>query len=331
MKHAIQLVSDCVAAGYGKIHLDASMRCADDDPELPLPIEVSAARTAQLCQASERAASDLDLQPFYIIGSEVPTPGGEGGSAKAQVTHTDNVAETIRITQKAFANLGLEAAWERVVGVVVQPGVEFYDQDVLAYDPDQAADLSRFILKFPALVYEAHSTDYQTGKALGQMVQGHFAILKVGPELTHAFREMIFALEGIEGEMACFESRIQPSRVSEIIDQVMLEKPEYWSGYYSGSSAEQAFARKFSYLDRVRYYWDQPRIKQAVDQLLANLVPGRIPPGLVSQYLPRQYQRICEGSLSHDPADWIDDQLALILDKYYRATTPGGTENQAAK
>lgn len=51
------------------------------------------------------------------------------------------------------------------------------------------------------MVYEAHSTDYQTRTAYWELVRDHFAILKVGPALTFALREAIFALAQIEQEL----------------------------------------------------------------------------------------------------------------------------------
>lgn len=44
------------------------------------------------------------------------------------------------------------------------------------------------------LVFEAHSTDYQTKEAYKQLVHDHFAILKVGPALTFAMRGFIRTL-----------------------------------------------------------------------------------------------------------------------------------------
>jgi D-tagatose-1,6-bisphosphate aldolase subunit GatZ/KbaZ len=96
-----------------------------------------------------------------VIGTEVPVPGGakvfEEGVA---VTTVNGVEETVAVTRAAFRAVGLEAAWERVRAVVVQPGVEFGDEFVLAYRPEAARDLTRWIEAAPGLVYEAHSTDY---------------------------------------------------------------------------------------------------------------------------------------------------------------------------
>ena len=60
MERATGLVRDCVAAGYQKLHLDASMRCADDPggPGGPLADQTAMARTVQLCKTAEDARAD---------------------------------------------------------------------------------------------------------------------------------------------------------------------------------------------------------------------------------------------------------------------------------
>jgi len=113
--------------------------------------------------------------------------------------HT-NLARTIAITKEAFAARGLHQAWERVIAVVVQPGVEFGNATVIPYDASRTKKLAAFAAAQGGRVYEAHSTDYQTPGALKEMVRDHFAILKVGPWMTFAYREAVFALEAVEKE-----------------------------------------------------------------------------------------------------------------------------------
>ena len=87
---------------------------------------------------------------------------------------------------------------ESVVALVVQPGVDMGNAQVFGYDKTKAAALTRRVAEIPGVVFEAHSTDFQTEAALAELVATHFAILKVGPELTFAFREAVFALAAIE-------------------------------------------------------------------------------------------------------------------------------------
>ena len=88
-----------------------------------------------------------------------------------------------------------------VVAAVVQPGVEYGDDMVFKYNRPLASDLSREITRHKSLVYEAHSTDYQSEADLKALVEDHFCILKVGPWLTFAYREALFALESVEIEI----------------------------------------------------------------------------------------------------------------------------------
>jgi D-tagatose-1,6-bisphosphate aldolase subunit GatZ/KbaZ len=327
MQAAAQLVADCVEAGYRKIHLDASMRLGDDPPGA-LPVELSARRAAALCHAAEKAWQNLPAgapAPQYVIGTEVPPPGGAlGADESLQVTSVKNARHTIDATLHAFRELGMEGAWPRVIALVVQPGVEFGDHAIHPYQPQKAAKLSAFIETVPGMVYEAHSTDYQTRQALQKMVEGHFALLKVGPALTFAFREAIFALEWIERELLQRLSKEDKSSLQAVLEAEMLAYPQYWEPYYNGSPAEQRFARRFSLSDRLRYYWNRPPVQAALDRLLSNLHGIEIPLSLISQYLPNQAARIKQGQLSPSATELIDDKIGEVLDDYRYACRSSG-------
>lgn len=322
MDYASTMVKEYVSAGYRKIHLDASNRCADDTVG-PLDVRVSAQRAAELCQAAEGARANTGQECVYVIGSEVPAPGGDQeGSQEMQISAVKDLRDTIQETRKAFNGLGLESAWERVIAIVVQPGVEFSNQSVREYQPSQAKELSRFIEGDPRLVYEAHSTDYQTPAALQNLVRDHFMILKVGPELTFNYREAILALENIEKELSAYRSSMELSQLSKVVEGEMARDPGYWEDYYSGEEGYLSFARKYSLNDRIRYYWSRENVQGALDQLMENLTSVEIPLGLVSQYLPRQYVKIREGELRRHPKAWIGDKIASVLEKYHQASFP---------
>ena len=322
MANACELVRSCVAAGYAKIHLDASMRCADDPgaEAAPLPEEIATQRTAELCAAAETTAAQLPAgspSPLYVIGTEVPTPGGEeAGQAGPSVTPVADVEHTLDLTRDAFRRAGLAGAWQRVVAVVVQPGVEFGDASVTAYDRTAASGLSAFVKRQPRLVYEAHSTDYQGAEALLHLVEDHFAILKVGPWLTFAFREAVFALEEIEKEVLRGGPGAQPSRLRDVLDAAMVQHPEHWAAYYSGSPDEVRRKRAFSYSDRCRYYWPRPEVQGALAGLLRNLSERPIPVVLVQQFLPESAGAVQEGRLPAEPAALIHHHIERVLDLY---------------
>lgn len=315
MTEARALVAAYVAAGYTKIHLDASMHLGDDPPG-PLPVSVIAERSAELAVVAEANLPAGAAPPLYVIGSEVPIPGGmQGASHELAVTHPADAAETLAATRHAFAQRGLAHAWERVIALVVQPGVEFGDDTIIDYDRAAAVELSRFITGQPGLVYEAHSTDYQTPTALRELVEDHFAILKVGPGLTFAYREAIFALEMIEREWLRGRPSVELSGVRAALESAMLADPANWRKYYDGDGDEQAFKRAFSLSDRSRYYWPAPVVQAAVDRLLANLA-GPLPLALLSQYLPRQHDRVRDGVLPNNAAALAADAVGVVLRIY---------------
>ena len=96
----------------------------------------------------------------------------------------------------------------------------------------------------------------------------------------------------------------------------MLESPRYWAPYYTGSEAQQAYARAYSYSDRVRYYLPAARVDAAIHTLLGNLDRTGLPPALLSQYLPRQYARVQSGLLLPKAADVLIDRIGDRIDDY---------------
>jgi D-tagatose-1,6-bisphosphate aldolase subunit GatZ/KbaZ len=328
LKKACQLVRACVRAGYGKIHLDASMACAGETKLLPE--RIVAERAAMLCEAAEEALQDGPHGaplPLYVIGTEVPAPGGESASGTPPVATTvESLHRTLQVFRQAFEEKGLSAAWQRVVGMVVQPGVEFGDDVVFEYDASRARSLSRALPRIPSLVYEAHSTDYQSPGALAQMVEDHFAILKVGPWLTFAFREAVFALSAIEREMFAGRKALRLSKVREVLDRAMLRKPAYWRSYYHGDARQLRLSRAYSYSDRCRYYWHEPAVQAEIARLVDNLRTRSFPLTLVSQYLPREYEAIRAGHIEEQPAAIIRHHIQLVLRVY--ATACGLNRNR---
>ena len=316
MQKAAEMVRSYVRAGYTKIHLDCSMRLADD-PVGALDPRIIAERAARLSKAAEELRTEREEnRPQYVIGSEVPVPGGALAHEEGvRVTRVSNAAETIACHEKAFVDSGLEQAWRRVIALVVHPGVEFGDDFVLAYQPDAARELSSFI-ESQGWVYEAHSTDYQTQKSLSELVRDHFAILKVGPSLTFAYREAIFALAQIEHELIPANER---SNIISVLDEVMVQRPEHWQKYYSGSSGEQSFKRKYSLSDRIRYYWGEPEVQHALGLLKKNLSASQLPVSLVEQFAPLEKVVLQQQSSLMTPDDIISVRITRVLNQYWDA------------
>jgi len=313
MEKSEVLIHDYVRAGFRKIHLDCSMRL-DDDRKGPLDVEVSAQRAARLAKIAVTAA---EQEIRFVIGTEVPIPGGakehEDG---VEVTAIENVEQTIDSTRKAFVKSGLEMVWDKVVAVVVQPGVEFGDDFVLPFDPPAARELSKYI-ESKNLVYEAHSTDYQTQTALKSLVDNHFAILKVGPALTFAFREAVFALAMIENELIREEER---SGLIDIVDKVMTDKPRYWTDYYKGDKDQKRIKRKYSYSDRIRYYWTSASVQNALKTMRMNLGEIVIPDTLRRQFAPDYYAKDEQSPTIVSADGIIQFKINKELNKYSFAT-----------
>jgi len=325
MENSRALIAAYVKDGYQKIHLDTSMFCADDkgNRHEPLADDIVAARSAELCQVAEetwKANFKGPSQLVYIIGTEVPIPGGiQDPDEGVTPTSADDARTTIDVTRAAFESRGLADAWKRVVGVVVQPGVEYGDDMIYPFNPKTAQDLRQVITEYENIVFEAHSTDYQSESALTELVRGHFSILKVGPWLTYAYREALFALESIEKELVEAGLSFQHSRLREVLETVMTENPGYWGKYYSGNSQDLRLKRKFSLSDRSRYYWPEERLQSAVSALIKNLSTLKIPATLISQYLPGSFDAVLAGSLDASPEALLKDKIREVLGKYSRA------------
>jgi len=318
MARGEQMVADYVAAGFRKIHLDCSMSCADDP--VPLSEAIIAGRAARLCAAAEAAWTCAGGEPpVYVIGTEVPVPGGAAEELESlAVTAPEAARATIDAHRRLFAEAGLEGAWTRVVGLVVQPGVEFDHRKVVDYDPGAAAALSRSIASQPHLLFEAHSTDYQQRQALARLVRDHFAILKVGPGLTFALREALWALDAIEREWIGKRASGFRARMMEL----MRANPEHWERYYHSSGPALDFHLQYSLSDRIRYYWPGAEAQAATAEMFANLEANPAPLPLVSQYLPSAYAAIRRGEADAvRPASMVLAHISTVLDDYHAAVS----------
>jgi D-tagatose-1,6-bisphosphate aldolase subunit GatZ/KbaZ len=276
MRRAGEMVRAYVEAGYVKVHLDASMRCADD--ALLEKAEI-AARAAELCAIAESAAPKATL--IYVVGTEVPIPGGETTPLAAHaVTPAANVHRTIDLHRKAFASLGLDDVMNRVVAIVVQPGVDFNNNEILRFDRNAAAPLVQALVEHPTIAFEGHSTDFQSEAALAGLVDSNFAFLKVGPELTFAFREAVFAMALMDGAFA----GLGDSSVVRALEEVMDADPSEWRSYVAeGDSARED--RLFGLSDRVRYYWGREPVRAAVNAQMTRIDSRKVSPGVLHQFM----------------------------------------------
>jgi D-tagatose-bisphosphate aldolase class II non-catalytic subunit len=273
-----------------------------------------------LAKVAEAAAGE-GLAPVYIIGTEVPVPGGAQHALEGlAVTRPEAALRTVEVHRRAFKEAGLEAAFARAIGVVVQPGVEFASSDVIPYEREKARVLTAALSKLPGFTFEAHSTDYQSAACLKALVEDGFAILKVGPWLTFALREALYGLD-------CIANVLSPTpraeRLLAAMEALMLREPDNWRKYYDGDADQLKVQRHFSFSDRIRYYWPHPEAQAAVERLFARLGDDRIPEPLISQYLGKLSSEVTEGSLSPKPRDLVMGAIQQVLRQYESACAAG--------
>ncbi|MBN8953659.1 MULTISPECIES: D-tagatose-bisphosphate aldolase, class II, non-catalytic subunit [unclassified Rhizobium] len=316
MAKAEAMMAAYIEAGFEKIHLDTSMGCAGEP--VALADELTAERAARLARVAEEAALRSGSRPpVYIIGTEVPPPGGATHALdELEITRPEAAMNTLAVHRTAFAKAGIGKILERVVAIVVQPGVEFGNANVALYRPDRAGGLVGALEQMPGMLFEAHSTDYQPTGALTALVDGGFAILKVGPGLTFAMREALYGLDAIASVLA---GRALPDTLHATMEAVMLGNPAHWNSHYSGSAEEQRLQRHFSYSDRIRYYWPDDKAAAAVETLLSRF-DGDIPETLISQYLGRVYPAVVAKKVLPRARDLCIAAIDAALEPYSAAT-----------
>jgi len=326
LTEAAQLAAACIVAGYQKIHLDASPPCRDDPREADgsLPLELICRRSAMLCRVAEETAHENRMTPpWYVIGSDVPLPGGQDVSTDpARVSDADHVREAVAASRRAFVRAGLEDAWQRVVALVVNTGADFSPMKVHPYDAEGMRPLVAFIRQKDHLVFEAHSTDFQTPAALSRMVADHCGILKVGPALTDAMREALFGLAAVEEDLLTSHRGTILSRLPQTMERLMLADPRHWQAYYRGTAAEQKRLRRQAFSDRIRYYWARPEAEAARQRLMANLRQHPPPAVLLRKHLPECGRHFFDARCAWDPENIVVERIAAVAAVYNRVCQP---------
>ena len=324
MEKSIELVYQYTRAGFTKIHLDTSMKVADDAEGL-LSTEVIARRGATLYKAAIKGYEELKaekpeaIRPVFVIGSEVPIPGGaQEAEDSLAVTSVEAFKDTVATYKRVWAEEGVAEGMNDVIAVVVQPGVEFGDDQVFLYDHDAATELCAALKEFPEVCFEGHSTDYQSAACFKAMVEDGIAILKVGPALTYGLREALFSMSLMENELVPAEER---SNFIDVLEKVMLENPGNWQKHYHGDEKQLHLARKYSFSDRARYYMGQPEVLEAMNKLFANLNAHKIPLNMLHQYMPLTYAKVRDGVLPLNAKELAMDGVTNFMLDYEYAVT----------
>jgi D-tagatose 6-phosphate 4-epimerase len=320
MAEAEKMVEAYVSAGFRKIHLDASMGCKGEPAALD--DETTAKRAARLASTAEKAAHQAGGdRPLYVIGTEVPPPGGADHLISTiEPTSPAAARRTLKVHRRVFADAGLSDAFSRAIGLVVQPGVEFGNHNVIPYDRSKATALSSLLKEEPQFAFEAHSTDYQGTARLRQLVEDGFPILKVGPELTFVLREALYALDEIASALL---DGYGDRPLYQVMERLMLAGPQDWNRHYHGSDHELRLLRHFSLSDRIRYYWAIPEATAAVESLFKSLSAKSISMPLMSQFLPSAMMFADQPLI---PEDIVINHVIRTLAAYGAACHPANGE-----
>lgn len=311
MARAGLMVEAYASAGFLKLHLDTSMGCAGEPAALA--DAVVAERAAFLASRAEAVAPGMAV---YVVGTEVPVPGGAQEALDHLVPTTAQAARsTATITREIFSRTLSEEVWSRVLALVVQPGVEFGVENTIFYERRKARDLVETLRELPGMIFEAHSTDYQTVGNLRSLVEDGFSVLKVGPALTFALREALFSLDSLA-------SVLRPERTSlvGVLSDIMRANSSFWKGHYNPDRAETLCL--YSYSDRIRYYWTHPNVQRAVNSLLGDLEETGLPDPLISQFLPKLYERVRTGEIPREGKALVLAAVEDVLDDYSAACAP---------
>ena len=324
MEKSIELVYQYTRAGFTKIHLDTSMKVADDAEGL-LSTEVIARRGATLYKAAIKGYEELKaekpdaIRPVFVVGSEVPIPGGaQEAEDSLAVTSVAAFKDTVATYKRVWEEEGVGEGMNDVIAVVVQPGVEFGDDQVFLYDSAAAAELCAALKEFPEVCFEGHSTDYQSPACLKAMVEDGIAILKVGPALTYGLREALFSMSLMENELVPAEER---SNFIDVLEDTMLANPGNWQKHYHGDEKQLHLARKYSFSDRARYYMGQPEVLAAMEKLFTNLDTYKIPLNMLHQYMPLTYAKVRDGELPLKAKELAMDGVTNFMLDYEYAVT----------
>ena len=300
------MVADYVAAGFAKIHLDASMACGGRSCGARRADCGGARRSARGRRRSGRPAGGTTSRQYTLSGPRCRSPGGAAhGLDATSRSHVRNRSlATLETHRRAFARAGIASSFARVIALVVQPGVEFDHHRVVDYQPvmadgpqqdAQRANRRSCSRRIPP------TTSRQA--ALSALVNDGFAILKVGPALTFAMREALYGLDHIalETDPSWESSALKPQ-----MERIMLAEPKYWLDYYRGGPGRAACPPTLQ-LQRSHPILLARRGRQSGSVSS----PGKvwrcepIAEPLISQFLPRCYQAVRRGIIAPHPQQLI--------------------------
>ena len=151
------------------------------------------------------------------------------------------------------------------------------------------------------------------------LVRDHFAILKVGPAVTFALREAVWALDAIDRE---WHGEARCANVRTAILDAMHADPRHWRKYYHDTGHALHLQLQYSLSDRIRYYWPHAAVVAALERLRAAFEGGTPPLALLSQYLPAAHAAVRAGAIPARMTDLVIHHVRQVLSHYSRACDP---------
>ena len=323
------MIAEYVSAGFRKIHLDCSMSCADDPPVLSddggRSAHGGAVRAGGGCLADvrRRAAASTWSARKSRCRAAPRKPCTSSPSRRRRQRAPPSPRMRRRLPRPA-----LGSAWERVIGLVVQPGVEFDHDRVIDYRPDKARALSDCIRQLPHLVFEAHSTDYQTPRLFGR---------PGARSLRHSQGGTGADLRAARGGLGARSHRAASGAANRTARTC---GPLSWApcGPIRPTGASTTTARasglelqlEYSLSDRIRYYWPVGSVVAALERLRAAFEDGTAPLALISQYLPGAYDAVRAGEIAARVPDLVVHHVRQVLARYSQACDPKTNPERSA-
>jgi D-tagatose-1,6-bisphosphate aldolase subunit GatZ/KbaZ len=252
-------VMDFAAAGFTRLQFHGPD--AESVARLVAAAEASAPAPAALCHA---------LPADFVPDGDVTTP--------------ETLARALDLHEAAFAGAGLgPAVWRRVRTVVVRLGLGYGPTYVERFDMEQPDLLSAVLQDRDRIALEVRGADYQTASACADLTRRNVAVLGLGPALSFAWREALYALSHVHGWTS------GSAHVSERMEALMLADPAAWGAddpatAHLATDAQQRMLRHFGFLDRIRHYW--PRARPELEAMADDLQASGMPYPLLLQYLP---------------------------------------------
>ncbi len=306
MAKAQVMLQDYVKAGFRKIHLDCSEGCAGEAAQLD--DAQTASRSADLARLCVKAAGDTAEDLLFVVGTEVPPPGGAREDEGGDITATTPKAAraTLQAHVDEFADLA-----PLIGGLVVQPGVEFGPMRVHPFPMTRDTGFLPALADYPAVCLEAHSTDYQHPEVFPALAAQGFAFQKVGPALSFAYRQALYALDTVRSMIGG-----GPLALRDAMEAVMQADPTHWHSHYHNDAGALYVQRHFGLADRIRYYWPEAAAQQAVTELRADLAAVIPDPLLWQVFAPDVLDR-AEGLSGSQVQRLIEAQIQIALDPYF--------------